>query len=96
MEYQRIAAACFVPRLVRWLVVFRDGCCLEWCGCGVGGLVFGTLLGPEATGPGGCAAAFGLWCVLSGLFVSGFLAASIMRVDPFGGCVWGVWFGVVV
>ena len=24
----------------------------------------------------GCAAAYGLWCVLSGLFVSGFLAAS--------------------
>jgi hypothetical protein len=44
--------------------------------------VFGTLLGPEATGPG---------VLLPGLFVSGFLAAPIMHVD-----VWGVWFGVVV
>ena len=63
---------------------------------GVGGLVFGTLLGPEATGPGGWAAAYGLWCVLSGLFVSGFLAASIMHVSAsfcgvvcVGCVVWG-------
>jgi hypothetical protein len=64
----------------------------------MGGLVFGTLLGPEATGPSGWAAAYGLRFVLSGLFVSGFLAASIMRVCfSFGrGGVWGVWFGVVV
>ena len=27
---------------------------------GLGGLVFGTLLGPEATGPGGRVAAYGL------------------------------------
>jgi len=57
--------------------------------------VFGTLLGPEATGPVGWAAAYGLWCVLSGLFVSGFLAAPMTRLT-FWGCVWGVWFGVVV
>ena len=31
-----------------------------------------------------------------GLFVSGFLAASIMRVSALAGCVWGVWYGVVV
>ena len=62
---------------------------------GVGGLVFGTLLGPEATGP---------WVLppfcgggVAGLFVSGFLAAPITwlfllwRVR-----VWGVWYGVVV
>jgi hypothetical protein len=56
----------------------------------MGGLVFGTLLGPEATGPVGCAAAFcGLWCVLSGLFVSGFLAAPIMHVLCVGCVVWG-------
>jgi len=55
-------------------------------------VVFGTLLGPEATGPGGWAAAYGLWCVLSGLFVSGFLAASIMHVSAplLWGCVCGV------
>ncbi|WP_248761709.1 hypothetical protein [Pseudarthrobacter sp. SSS035] len=53
----------------------------SWKAAGMGcWVVFGTLLGPEATGPGGWAAAYGLWCVLSGLFVSGFLAASIMRV----------------
>ena len=58
---------------------------------GVGGLVFGTLLGPEATGLVlFCEGGFWYLCV------SGFLAAPIMRVDPFGGCVWGVWFGVVV
>ena len=51
MEYQRIAAACFFPYPVRWWVVLRDCLCLERCGLGVGGLVFGTLLGPEATGP---------------------------------------------
>jgi hypothetical protein len=39
-------------------------------------VVFGTLLGPEATGPGGF--------FLPGLFVSGFLAASIMHGGPSG------------
>lgn len=37
---------------------------------GAAGLVFGTLLGPEATGPGGN---------FRYLFVSGFLVASIMH-----------------
>ncbi|WP_354254685.1 hypothetical protein, partial [Arthrobacter sp. UYEF21] len=65
-------------------------------GEGLCGLVFGTLLGPEATGPGGdhglCGGGF--W---PGLFVSGFLAASIMRVSALAGWgVWGVWHGVVV
>lgn len=49
----------------------------------MGGLVFGTLLGPEATGPG----LFGFRDV----FVSGFPAAPITHA-----CVWGVWCGVVV
>ena len=40
-------------------------------GEGACGLVFGTLLGPEATGPGGF--------FLSGTCVSGFLAASSMH-----------------
>ena len=49
MEYQRIAAAAFpaVPSTDPLLRVV-----LERCGGGFGGLVFGTLLGPEATGPG--------------------------------------------
>ena len=63
-------------------------------------VVFGTLLGPETTGPwrgrvvlpfrGGCVAVVWDW------FVSGFLAAPITRLFPFVGRVWGVWYGVVV
>ena len=53
--------------------------------------MFGTLLGPEATGPGDGVAAYGLWSGLSGLFVSGFLAASITWfVCSFGAGVCGV------
>jgi hypothetical protein len=64
---------------------------------GVGGLVFGTLLGPEATGPGRGFVAYGLRGLFPGLFVSGFLAAPIIRfVLLLRGFVWGVWFGVVV
>ena len=70
----------------------------SWNGAGevMGGLVFGTLLGPEATGPRygflvpfrGCG---GLWC---GTCVSGFLAAPITRLFcSFGG---GVCVGCVV
>ena len=72
--------------------------CPGTSGCGLGGLVFGTLLGPEATGPVGWVMAYGLWCVFPGLFVSGFLAAPIAWFClSFGaGGVWGVWFGVVV
>lgn len=58
----------------------------------MGGLVFGTLLGPEATGPVGCAAAFvgcGVFCRVC-LFLVSWLRRSCMF------CVWGVWFGVVV
>ena len=44
-------------------------------------VVFGTLLGPEATGPGCC----GFGCGGSGTCVSGFLAAPIMRLVPFVG-----------
>ena len=51
-------------------------------------VVFGTLLGPEATGPG----RLRFLAVFSrGLFVSGFLAAPITRLRSFfGGCVCGV------
>ena len=49
-------------------------------------MVFGTLLGPEATGSWFCPFGGGLWV----LFVSGFLAASIMRVSALAGCVCGV------
>jgi hypothetical protein len=49
VEYQQIAAAWSSPLPVRmsFLRVFWNG-----AGAGPGGFVFGTLLGPEATGPG--------------------------------------------
>ena len=54
--------------------------------------MFGTLLGPEATGPWHDRVSLaGAAVVVWYLFVSGFLAAPIMHV-----CVWGVWYGVVV
>ena len=100
MEYQQIAAACFVPRLVRWLVFLRDCLCLEWCGCGVGGLVFGTLLGPEATGPwhGRCFPFFGgvrvvVWDLC--FWFPGCIDHAWL-VPFVGAGVWGVWYGVVV
>jgi hypothetical protein len=94
VEYQQIAAVAFpaAPSTDALSRVVLE----RWRG-GQGGLVFGTLLGPEATGPwpvsspsgegGGC-----------GTCVSGFLAAPITRLLlPFRwGCVWGVWYGVVV
>ena len=59
-------------------------------------VVFGTLLGPEATGPGGVrglrvAGCFSGFC----LFLVSWLHRSY-GLSPFAGFVWGVWFGVVV
>jgi hypothetical protein len=88
VEYQQIAVA--------WIFSWPSTdalCVLERSGGLMGGLVFGTLLGPEATGPG----LSWLWLRrVWYLFVSGFLAAPIACVASFWGCVWGVWFGVVV
>ena len=53
----------------------------------MGGFVFGTLLGPEATGPGVAALV-----VVSGFCL--FLVSWLQRAHTAG--VWGVWFGVVV
>jgi hypothetical protein len=83
VEYQQIGA---------WWhssVVSTDACFFLWggagvqesvpvCGCWV---VFGTLLGPEATGPG---------------FVPGFVCFWFPGCIDHACCVWGVWFGVVV
>ena len=52
------------------------------------GVVFGTLLGPEATGPGLSRPLV----VVPGLFVSGFLAAPIMHVCVCGVCGLGLLF----
>lgn len=78
MEYQQIAAAGFFP------APSTDALWVSWNGAGewMRGLVFGTLLGPEATGPGG----FSRVC----LFLVSWLHRSCML------CVWGVWYGVVV
>ena len=86
MEYQQIAAS-WLLSLFSTVVLLWEGV-LERRGEKFAGLVFGTLLGPEATGPGGGVS------LCPGLFVSGFLAASIMRVYPFVGLcvgcvVWG-------
>lgn len=89
MEYQQIAAACF------FFLPSTDGVFgfLSWngAGAGVGGLVFGTLLGPEATGPGRDASWLTGCDVLCSwyLFVSGFLAAPIAHVVCVGCVVWG-------
>ena len=70
-------------------------------GEGACGLVFGTLLGPEATGPlmrvvvpfEGMAGCVGGFC----LFLVSWLHRSHGCSCPFGaGRVWGVWYGVVV
>jgi hypothetical protein len=53
VEYQRIAAAWFVPVLSTDVPSFVGGCPGRVRGR-VAGFVFGTLLGPEATGPVGC------------------------------------------
>ena len=87
MEYQQIAAACSSPSLVRmdgplWIV------CPGTVGSGAGGLVFGTLLGPEATGPW----FLPLFCGV-GVRVCVFLVSWLHRshgCSCFGGCVCGV------
>jgi hypothetical protein len=61
-------------------------------GVDVGGLVFGTLLGPEATGPSDGSQPFGLRSCLSGLFVSGFLAAPSTHFFVCGVCGLGLLF----
>ena len=98
MEYQQIAAAAFsaapsTDPLLRAV--------LERCGGGNGGLVFGTLLGPEATGPWpGPRYPVLLGCVVRvvGLvFLVSWLHRSCMVAVPSGSAgVWGVWYGVVV
>ena len=56
----------------------------------MGGLVFGTLLGPEATGSGGFSFRV---CV----FLVSWLHRSCAVAVPLGVAgVWGVWYGVVV
>lgn len=97
MEYQRIGAwrhrpaVSTDPLLEGVLERLPDWYCR---------VVFGTLLGPETTGPVPwspslcCGGVVGV----SGTCVSGFPAAASMHcLGPFWGSgVWGVWSGVVV
>ena len=86
MEYQQIAAAGFSPAPSTDTRPFAGGGPGTVPGRVTGGLVFGTLLGPEATGPGL------LWLWLRRVWylcVSGFLAAPIMHVVCVGCVVWG-------
>ena len=66
---------------------------LDRCGLGVGGLVFGTLLGPEATGPVGMRWD-PFWVVVCFVGFVCFWFPGCTEHALF--CVWGVWFGVVV
>lgn len=59
MEYQQIAAS-WLLSLFSTDVLF--GGCPGTAGGRVAGLVFGTLLGPEATGPGGIGFFSGFVC----------------------------------
>ena len=75
-------AAVLVRILLSGWVVERVVVCGWW-------VVFGTLLGPEATGLRGRLSLWGVGC--AGLFVSGFLAWPIMHGMPLCGVVCGVW-----
>ena len=90
MEYQQIAAVWLFVCAQYGPVVF--GCRFgNGVAGGLGGLVFGTLLGPEATGPGGAGTAVVV------LVVTGFVCFWFPGcTDHACLCVWGVWFGVVV
>ena len=78
--------------LVRIFLSGRVGERVVVCGWWV---VFGTLLGPEATGLRGRPFLWG-WLVRVCLFLVSWPGRSC-TVAPFGGgCVWGVGFGVVV
>jgi hypothetical protein len=94
VEYQQIAACGCFPCPVRML--FFEGC-PGTVGEMVAGLVFGTLLGPEATGPGSGHDPFWVVVVVPGFVCFWFPGCTDRTVVPcFAGCVRGVWFGVVV
>jgi len=85
VEYQRIAAAGFFS------LPSTDALWVSWNGAGTekGGLVFGTLLGPETTGPGFWLRDLCFWFPGCTDHARWFLLLG-------GAGVWGVWYGVVV
>ena len=99
---QPVAQAIVLRRVLMGGISMNSGClvyalsstdafgCPGTAGCGLGGLVFGTLLGPEATGPGGSPLLGGL----SGFVCFWFPGCADRTVDPFlglcvGCVVWG-------
>ena len=90
MEYQRIGAWWHGP-VVSTDAVSSSWRAVSWNAAGAGcWVVFGTLLGPEATGPGWGSWLEGCGSLFPGLFVSGFLAAPSARSTLFVGVVCGV------
>ena len=80
-------AAVLVRILLSGWVVERVVVCGWW-------VVFGTLLGPEATGLRGRPSLGGWLCGFVCFWFPGL--ADHARYAPLWGCVWGVGFGVVV
>jgi hypothetical protein len=81
-------AAVLVRILLSGWVVERVVVCGWW-------VVFGTLLGPEATGLRGRSSLWGV-AVRVCLFLVSWPGRSCAVALFCGGCVWGVGFGVVV
>jgi hypothetical protein len=99
VEYQQIAAAGFSPAPSTDTRPFAGGGPGTVPGRVTGGLVFGTLLGPEATGPRHAALCGGF--PYGGVRRGGCVVWDLCFWFP--GCtehtrmrVWGVWYGVVV
>lgn len=96
MEYQRIGAWWHGPVVSTDAVSsFGESGVQESVPARICRVVFGTLLGPEATGPldGSWFLAVVCWRVC--LFLVSWLHRS-HALPLLVGCVWGVWFGVVV
>ena len=103
MEYQQVAAAGFSCGTQYGARVFLCGgaVVLERCPGGAGGFVFGTLLGPETTGPWRFLVVFPCGGMVRGsgvglVFLVSWLHRSHGLAPLRGGSVWGVWYGVVV
>ena len=92
MEYQQIGAWWHGP-FASTDAFLCGGCPGTWCGV-LSWVVFGTLLGPEATGPRvRCLRLFrGVGGVLVGVFVSGFPAMTVHACCVCGVCGVGLLF----
>jgi hypothetical protein len=93
VEYQQIGAWWHGPLVsTDWFLFGGAGPgTLVVCGCRV---VFGTLLGPEATGPG--RVRLWPWLCPGCLFLVSWLHRLTRLSCVLARVVWGVWYGVVV